>query len=394
MLLPLDFKLKIIPKISKAVIMSPNTPGFLEKSILPFYVKCSVIIVGVVTLFYVLYIGQDILIPLVFATLIAILLNPLVNFFNRKLNCVVSIALCILIATILITGILIFIYSHLKHFTETFPQLKVKLAEFYEQCIGWVGNTFNLEAPKIEQWVSKVKTEGLDGGSAVIGQTLGTVTGGVVVTLLMPVYIFMILYYKPLLLEFINKLFPKQKHSAVEEVLQESKSLIQSYLIGLLVEAAIVAILNCTGLLILGIRYAVLIGILGALLNMIPYIGGIVAIAMPVIVALTTKEPISALLVIVLYMVIQFIDNNLIVPKIVASRVKINALVSIVIVLVGGAMWGVSGMFLSIPLTAILKVIFDRVEPLKPLGYLLGDTMPDIGKTFFSSKKKEPKKQA
>jgi predicted PurR-regulated permease PerM len=141
------------------------------------------------------------------------------------------------------------------------------------------------------------------------------------------------------------------------------------------------------GLLILGIDYAVLIGVLGALLNLIPYIGGIIAVAMPMMIALVTKDsPWFALYVMAVYYFIQLVDNNYIVPKIVASKVKINALVSIVAVLAGGALWGVAGMFLSIPLLAIIKVICDFIEPLKPIGFLLGDTMPKM--VIFKIKRK------
>jgi predicted PurR-regulated permease PerM len=361
----------------------------MEKSSnLPFYVKCSQVIVGLVAFFYVLYIGQDIIVPLIFATIISILLNPLMNFLvNKKMNRVLAIFLSILIAIIVLLGIMYFIYFQLMNFTDTLPQLKSRFNELYKTSIDWISDTFNVAVPKIESWLVKTKTEEMKGGTAVIGQTLGTLSGGLVVTLLMPVYVFMILFYKPLLLDFISQLFPEKNHRMIGEVLKETKSLIQSYLIGLLVEAAIVATLNSVGLLILGIQYAVLLGIVGALLNMIPYIGGVIAISLPVIIALATKEPVYALLVIGVYLLIQLIDNNFIVPKIVASRVKINALVSIIIVLVGGALWGIAGMFLSIPLAAIIKVICDRVEALKPLGFLLGDTMPEIGKSFFGPKK-------
>jgi predicted PurR-regulated permease PerM len=112
------------------------------------------------------------------------------------------------------------------------------------------------------------------------------------------------------------------------------------------------------------------------------------------IIALATKSPEYAFFVFILYSIVQVFDNHFIVPKIVASKVKINALVSIVVVLIGSALWGVAGMFLSIPLTAIIKVIFDRVEPLKPLGFLLGDNMPPIGKSIFNFGKRVEKTEA
>jgi len=145
----------------------------------------------------------------------------------------------------------------------------------------------------------------------------------------------------------------------------------------LIIEAIIVATLDTTALLILGIDYAVLLGIIAALLNVIPYIGGLVAVALPMMVAVATKTTAwYAFYVLCFYYVIQLFDNNFIVPYIVASKVKINALFSIIVVFVGNAMWGIPGMFLSIPLLAIVKLIFDHIESLKPWGYLLGDSMP------------------
>jgi len=129
------------------------------------------------------------------------------------------------------------------------------------------------------------------------------------------------------------------------------------------------------------------------LLNIIPYIGGIIAVVLPVLIAYTTKSPVYVLGVLILYMIVQFADNHYIMPRIVASKVRINALVSIIVVFIGGAIWGVAGMFLSVPLTAIVKVIFDRITPLKPWGFLLGDTMPPIGKIIFKSPAETKKTQ-
>lgn len=216
-----------------------------------------------------------------------------------------------------------------------------------------------------------------------VGQTLSTVGSMFMIVFIMPIYVFTILYYKPLLLQFIAKLFKKNKHIMVAEVLGETKILIQSYLIGLLIEAAIVATLNSVGLLIIGVKYALLLGLLSALLNLIPYIGIFIATVLPVVLALALQSPIAALWVVILYTVVQFIDNQYILPYIVASKVKVNALVSIIVVLIGGALWGISGMFLAIPLAAIAKVVFDRIPQLEPLGFLLGDDMHDEDKIVF-----------
>jgi predicted PurR-regulated permease PerM len=129
---------------------------------------------------------------------------------------------------------------------------------------------------------------------------------------------------------------------------------------------------------------------------MLPYIGGLIAIALPVLMATVTKDGYSTQLgVIAAYLVIQFIDNNILVPRIVSSKVQINALISIIVVLLGGALWGISGMFLSIPFIAVLKIVFDRIDDLKPWGKLFGDTVPtrSIGQIWLRRRERLSNKQ-
>ncbi len=351
---------------------------------MPVYLKLAQILMGTAVFFFILYAGQDIIIPLVFAGMISILLNPVVLFLCRKkIPRVIAILLSLIVTMLAIAAIFYFFISQISMFSESFPLFKQKFLLFFNDAERWISQTFNVSKWKVDAWVTKTQKQGMDNGTEVIGRTVGTISQVLTTFVIMPVYIFMMIFYKPLLMEFISKLFPKEHHAVVVEVLKETKGLIQSYLVGLLIEGILVAILNSIALLVLGIPYAILLGVIGALLNVIPYIGGVIAVALPMLLALATREPLSALYVLIAYMIVQFIDNNFFVPRIVASKVKINALVSIIVVLVGNAIWGVPGMFLSIPLTAIIKVIFDRIDPLKPFGFLLGDNQPDITKQFF-----------
>ncbi|HZZ76074.1 MAG TPA: AI-2E family transporter [Puia sp.] len=351
---------------------------------LPVYLKIAQILMGIAVLFFILYVGQDIIIPLVFAIMIAILLNPVILFLCRiKIPRVIAIILSLVVTMLLITAVFYFFVTQISLFSESFPLFKQKFISLFNDTERWISKTFNVAKWKVDAWVTKTRQERMDNGTVVITSTVSTLSGMLMTFVVMPVYVFMIIYYKPLLLEFFARLFPKNVHGTVVEVLAETKGLIQSYLTGLLVEAVLVAVLNSVALMILGIPYAILLGVIGALLNVIPYIGGVVAVALPMLLALATKQPIDALYVLIAYLIVQFIDNNLFVPKIVASKVKINALVSIIVVLVGNALWGVPGMFLSIPITAIVKVIFDRVGPLQPFGFLLGDNQPDITREIF-----------
>jgi predicted PurR-regulated permease PerM len=347
---------------------------------LPFYAKTTILLVGLFALFAILYIAQGIIVPIVFAIIIAILLHPLVNFFVRKkINRIIAIIFTLILTFIAIAGLGALIFSQATRFSESWPLLVDKFTAIINQTITWISGYFNINPQQIHEWITKTKGELLNSSGAVIGQTIMTVGSSLVVLFVIPVYIFLILFYQPLLLDFIHKLFSAKSQSHLSEIISQIKTVIQRYLIGLVIEFVMVSVLNTAALLMLGIDYAILLGVIGGLLNLIPYIGGLVAVALPMMIALATKSTgWYALYVLAAYYFIQLIDNNYIVPKIVASKVKINALFAIIVVFVGNALWGIPGMFLSIPLLAIVKLIFDNVESLKPWGYLLGDTMPSI----------------
>jgi len=346
----------------------------MEEKEYPFFIKSTVILFGLTLLTYALVSLRDILVPVAFAMIIAILLNPLVNKFkNRNISHLFSIIIAMLIALIVFAAILYFLSSQIVGFGENIPALKSKFASLLHQLQEWVQMKFGLAINKQVQLLN----DALDSSKALVGQTVGTALGTLTVMLLLPVYVFLLLFYKALILNFLYEVFAEENTRQVGEILNQTKTAIQSYMVGLLLEALIVAVLNSTALMILGIDYAILLGVIGAILNMIPYIGGLIAIALPVLMATVTKDGFSSQLgIIIAYAIIQFIDNNILVPRIVSSKVQINALFSILVVLLGGALWGVPGMFLSIPAVAILKIIFDRIDGLKPWGKLLGDEVP------------------
>ena len=347
---------------------------------LPFFIRASIFFIGLIAFVAILYIAQGIIVPLVFSVILAILLHPAVNFFGRiGINRIVAIVLTLLLTSLVLASCFILIFSQASQFWESWPLLVDKFTSTLNQFITDIAGYLELKPQIIHDWITKSKGELLHFSNEAIGQTLLSVGNGLMILLLIPVYIFLILFYHPLLIEFLHRLFKASNHLQVSEMVTQIKTVIQRYLFGLVIEAFLVASLNTAALLLLGIEYALLIGIIGALLNLIPYIGGLVAVALPMIIALATKSSAwFAFYVLGSYYFIQLIDNNYIVPYIVASKVKINALFSIIVVFVGNAIWGIPGMFLSIPLLAILKLFFDHIEPLKPWGFLLGDSMPSL----------------
>ncbi|MGE5420366.1 MAG: AI-2E family transporter [Chloroflexota bacterium] len=363
----------------------------MDKEIkLPFYVKVALTLMGIYVFLSMMYVAKTLLVPIVFAIIISIVLHPLENYLMRfRMHRILAISITIFIAVLIVTGLGIFIILQISRFTDTLPELVAKFDQLVTEAIFWISGFFELNTQRISDWIAATKENLLSKSGPAIGQTLLTIGNLFVVMLLIPVYIFMMLYYEPILIEFIRRSFDHGYRHKVKEVISEVKNLIQSYISGLFIELVIVAGLNITALLLLGIEYAILLGIIGALLNLIPYIGGIVAVALPMMIALVTDtSPWMPLWVLAAYYFIQLVDNNYIVPKIVASKVKLNALVSIIVVLAFGALWGIPGMFISIPVTAIIKLISDHIEPLKPFGFLLGDSMPEVNPVAGVAKRK------
>jgi predicted PurR-regulated permease PerM len=337
----------------------------------PFYIRATVILFGLVLCSFALASLRGILIPFSFAVFLAVLLNPLMERLMRwKVGKVAAISISLIAAILVISGIWYFLANQMMQFTDQLPVLQKKTGELITKLQQYLLEHWSVPVAKSNQYLADAKA----GLKPLLGQTLGTVAGSMATIFLLPVYTFLLLYYKTLILNFLYEIFAEENASEVSTVLQQVRGAIQSYMYGLLIEATIVATLNTVALLILGVKYAVLLGVLGAILNVLPFFGGILAAALPIIVATITKDGYNTQIgVAIAYIVIQFTDNHFLIPYIVSAKVRINALLSVVAVLLGGAVWGLSGMFLSIPFIGVLKIIFDRIPEMQPWGRLLGD---------------------
>ena len=324
---------------------------------------------------YGFYISQQILTPLGFAFLFSVLLRPI----EKKLLIwhvpkILSIILTILVGVIIVTAVITFISKQLGSFIKDVPALKHNLNDLWNQFQHWISHKFNLSQQDQQKIIDKAKATTME--DLPMG-TLNIITTSIATLTLIPVYIFLFLYYRTLLLRFIMELFNEKHSIKVQETIQEIRYVMQHYITGLLTETSIVATLNILGLLIIGAPFAILLGLIAAILNLIPYIGGLISVILASLITFTNTGSITKMVwAVIILLVVQSIDNNILVPRIIASRVKLNALISILGVLIGGALCGLGGMFLSIPLMAVCKVIFDRVDELQPWGKLLGDDIP------------------
>jgi len=337
----------------------------------PFYIRATVILFGLVLCSFALANLRGILIPFSFALFLAVLLNPLMERLLRwQVPRVAAIAISLFVAILVIGGIWYFLANQIMQFTDQLPLLEKKGSELIARTQQYLMQHWNIPLAKTNSYLAEARK----GIKPLLGQLLGSVAGTMGTVFLLPVYTFLLLYYKTLILNFLYEVFAEENAEEVSTVLRQVRGAIQSYMYGLLIEAAIVATLNTIALLILGVQYAVLMGVLGALLNVLPFIGGILAAALPIMVATITKDGYNTQIgIAIAYIIIQFTDNHFLIPYIVSAKVRVNALLSVVAILLGGAVWGLAGMFVSIPFIGVLKIIFDRIPEMQPWGRLLGD---------------------
>jgi predicted PurR-regulated permease PerM len=343
----------------------------------PFYKRLALNLFNVGMLVTILYVGQGIIIPFLFAILLASILLPLNKFLEGKRMPRIAAILLSLFLSLVVLGIIIYFLVHqIANFLDDLPTINERLDNLVKMTQKWISHTFSIGIRKQNQYITESGTNMKSAATEIVGATFVTVTQALSYLVLLPIYTFLILYYRDLIKKFLIDVFTNSSENQVKEILQESQSVSQSYIAGLMIEMTIVFSLNAAGFLLIGIKYAVFLALVAALLNLIPYIGMLIANIFCMLITLISCEVMKltdVLWVFIVLAVVQFIDNNFLMPLIVGSKVRINALVTIVGVLVGGTLCGVPGMFLAIPGLAVLKVVFDRADGLRPYGMLLGD---------------------
>jgi predicted PurR-regulated permease PerM len=171
--------------------------------------------------------------------------------------------------------------------------------------------------------------------------------------------------------------FQLDEHQNVEHDLRKTEKMVKNYLIGLLIQITYIIVLLGGSLMLLGIKNALLIGIIFAFLNLIPYLGALIGNILGVLLTLASSNDLTDIItVLAAITIVQLLDNNILMPRIVGSQVKINPLAAIVGITIAGTMAGLSGMFLALPVLSILKIIFDSTENYRQWGVLLGDERP------------------
>lgn len=356
-------------------------------------------LIAIIAVIFILYVLKPIVVPILFSMILSVVIFPFVALleYRLRLNSLLSALLGVVLMYSAIMCIVYFIFVQISYFAEDGDKYIAKINEMYNQLRGYltekteIGNAL----PNEEVEISKLAKE----NSPVIRAFLNDLTTFIGDALLVPVYMFFIIYFRRFFAEFTYRIF-KMHNAELNEVLTKIYQVIQQYLLGMVIVMGIVGALNSMGLLLLGIENPFLFGFLGSFLLIIPYIGIAIGAMLPAMVALVTKDSYwYAVGVVGVFWFVQILEGNIITPNVTGSKISLNAFVSILSLIVFAMLWGIAGMILALPVTAMVKIIFDHNPRTEAYGFLLGE--PDVkylGDTSWYPRKKkktpEPPEQA
>ncbi|HEX7904152.1 MAG TPA: AI-2E family transporter [Chitinophagaceae bacterium] len=341
----------------------------------PYILRIASIFVTIVLLVVMLYYLKVVLVPILFSIIFAVMLFPFSLRLERwGFKKGLSAFITVFVTTVLLGFLVYMIFSQLSTFFGQIPELSEKTNSIVNTIRDFLSEKLGVKksvmADNIQEQLNQMQAY----SENVLKDIIAALPAFLINIFLIPLYIFFLLYYRHFFLEFFYKIFHNQERSDIDETMENLEFVIKGYIFGQFLDILIIGLVNTIALYVLGIGYAIILGFGIAVLCIIPYLGMIAGSVVALFVALlttdTTWQPLTAFGVL---WFIHIIDSNVVAPYVIGSRINLNPLVAIFVLFLFGELWGLPGLFLALPMAAILKVIFDRVPGLKPYGFLLGE---------------------
>jgi len=322
---------------------------------------------------FILYAAQVVLIPLCYGLFIAIVLYPFCRWLEKKhWPRSASIGAGLFIVAALFILLLLSLEIQLTAFRQDIPELKSKMAPSFASLQQWLSDNFSISIATQDAWWHGSLKKITDDPEALLSGTLNKTFAAIFTLFLVPVFAALFLYNRQDFALFIVKAAGRDYSNKARDIMQQTILTYYHFIKGMAMVYLIVGILNSIGLLALGIKHAVLFGFLTAIMTIIPYVGIFISALLPISVAWITKDSVwYPVGVIAVFTFVQYLEANVIFPRVVAAQLNVSTWATLVAIVAGGILWGVSGMILFIPLTGILKIITDNSEEWEALNILL-----------------------
>jgi len=321
-----------------------------------------------------LYLGKALFMPLAFALLISFILYPVCKWLEaHRFSKVAAIFLSLSLVVIFAAAIVFVFIKQAIQFGNMWPDFVAKLNNLLNELRIYLTDVIHIKPEKQDEWIESITK---DLPASVINLLQGTVIASsvsIVLLLLIPIYSGLILFHRKMLLSALLKFFPEYKSEEVSELISHSVHTFYNFFKGMILVYLAVGILNSLGLALLGVPNPVFFGFIASILTFIPYVGITIGAIIPATVAWIEYDSfLYPLGVIAVFTLVQILEAHVIFPFAVGNRLHINTLVTLIVIITGGIIWGVAGMILFIPFVAILKLIADKATGMEAVSILLG----------------------
>ncbi|MDR4988904.1 MAG: AI-2E family transporter [Bacteroidales bacterium] len=350
----------------------------MEEYKFPLFVKLPMVLLTIVLTVFIMITAKSVLVPVLISGMLAVLISPLASWMEKKgLPRLLAVFLSVIALLGFLFGLAYFFYNQIIGFADELfliekriSELLLTINEFTEKHIeGAVPISFD----NIQNAVFNYLYDNMASLTQGVIATATTLT----IAFIIPIYIFLFLYFRHFLIEFIHRAFSEKDRLVVTRVVHKVKEVVQNYIVGMFVVIIILAVLNSITLYSFGLRHALLFAVFAAMLNVIPFLGPFIGATLPIVYAFLTKDSLwYPFGIFAAFYVIQLAESNIFTPRIVGGKVSMNPFMTILALLLGNFIWGLAGMILFIPGMAMLKVVFDEIDGMQPYGFLLGSTRP------------------
>ncbi|MBS1555174.1 MAG: AI-2E family transporter [Bacteroidetes bacterium] len=322
----------------------------------------------------ILYFGRELLVPLSYALLIGFVLYPVCHWLEKKgVKRIIAVAIAITFLLLFVFLVLGLLLNQFVNFLAEWPHLQDKLSQAFNDFSRWLIQTVGLSNDMQQKFIVKLSDQSSGNLLTVIGNSVTASAFSLVSLFLIIIYAVLILYYRHYWMLVLKKILPSEREDDLHEMVLLTIKTYYNFIKGMLVVYLFVGLLNSVGLWLLGVPHPFLFGYIASILTFIPYVGIIVGSLLPISMAWLTYDSVwYPLGVVGIFSFVQYLEANVIFPIAVSSRLNVNTLAMLLSIIVGGLLWGVSGMILFVPFVGIAKLIADHNPKWKTVSMMLG----------------------
>ena len=327
-----------------------------------------------ILVFGILFFGRTVLIPLTFGAVLAMLLLPICHWLQSKgMNNGLASALSVVFLLLIIGSLITLLQYQLSDIINDLSKIEERINDIIAGLKSYVRQHFGISNQEQQKIIKEQQSGGMGKVAGIFTALLGSLAGIIIDAILVLVYTFLFIFFRGHFKKFILRMFKPENRDTTAEVLQNAGTVTQQYLGGLGLMIMMLWVMYGIGFSIAGVNNALFFAVLCGILELVPFAGNITGTSITVLMALAQSSDTKVVIgVIITYGLVQLIQTYVLEPLVVGDRLNINPLFTILIIVVGEAVWGIPGMILAVPLLGIFKIICDNCDLLKDYGFLIG----------------------